>query len=75
MMTYMPSPIGMHSSSWHRTRNGVALIGPPYGATHAEAQTYSSRTDAAEAAPIPYLREYCSKAFKCRDFFLGKSSL
>ena len=30
------------------------MIGPPYGATHAEAQMCSS-IDAAEVAPIPYI--------------------
>ena len=55
MNTYMSYLIGMHSSSWHRAHKGVAVIGSPDGATHAEAQMCSSCIDAAEAAPVPYL--------------------
>ena len=59
----------MHSSSWHRKREEVAVIGPPYGAMHAEAQMYSSRIDAAEGSPIPYL----GNMVLGRVFCLGES--
>ena len=46
------------------------MTGPPYGVTHAEAQIYTSRTDAVEGAPNPYLG-ILFKALNCRDSLPG----